>query len=115
MCAFGTGARLRRDVGPYCGADRSGVVEMSDYATFLAEKAQVGSRDGFQPTFLPSALLDFQPSLVEWNVNIVRCAIFAYCGIGKTLKQLVWAQNVVRHSNRPVLIMAPLAVTQQTL
>ena len=44
-----------------------------------------------------------------------RSALFADCGMGKTLMELVWAQNVVERTNRPVLILAPLAVTQQTV
>ena len=32
-----------------------------------------------------------------------------------TPMQLVWAQNVVEHTNRPVLILTPLAVSSQTI
>jgi hypothetical protein len=41
-------------------------------------------------------------------------AILADCGLGKTPMQLVWAENVVRQTGKPVLILTPLAVTQQT-
>jgi hypothetical protein len=41
-------------------------------------------------------------------------AIFADCGLGKTAMQLVWAENVHRHTNKPVLILTPLAVARQT-
>jgi len=37
------------------------------------------------------------------------------CGLGKTPCQLVWAENIVRHENKPVLILTPLAVSYQTL
>lgn len=84
------------------------------YREFLYAKTQVSSRDGFAPTWMPSVLKDFQISLVDWSVWMGRSAIFADCGLGKTLMQLVWAENVVRHTNRPVMILAPLAVTQQT-
>jgi hypothetical protein len=86
-----------------------------DYAGFLAAKAQSGSRDGFKPIWLPSSLMDFQASLTEWAILMGRSALIEDCGLGKTLQQLVWAMNVVRHTGRPVLVMAPLAVTQQTL
>jgi hypothetical protein len=36
------------------------------------------------------------------------------CGLGKTLMQLVWSENVIRHTNRPVLVITPLSVSQQT-
>lgn len=87
---------------------------MGNYEDFLTSRAQIGTQDGFPPTFLPDALKDFQGTLVEWAVQMGRCAIFADCGLGKTLMQLAWAQNVVQHTNRPVMILAPLAVTQQT-
>ena len=35
--------------------------------------------------------------------------------MGKTIMQLVWAENVVRETNRPVLILSPLSVAQQTV
>lgn len=41
--------------------------------------------------------------------------MFADCGLGKTLMQLVWAENVHRHTNKPVLVVAPLAVAEQTV
>jgi hypothetical protein len=44
-----------------------------------------------------------------------RAAIFADCGLGKTPMQLTWAQNVVEKTNKPVLILTPLAVAQQTI
>ena len=54
--------------------------------------------------------LRLQASLTEWAIRSGRNAIFADCGLGKTPMQLVWAENVVQHTNRPVLILTPLAV-----
>lgn len=83
------------------------------YADFLDAKTQAGSMDGFAPVFMPSSLFDFQASLVDWAVRKGRAAIFADCGLGKTLMELVWAENVARHTGRNVLILTPLAVTTQ--
>src|ERR1035437_212457 len=85
-----------------------------DYAEFLVAKTQFGSDDGFAPTYMPDCLFDFQRDLVEWALIKGRSAIFADCGLGKTPMQLVWAQNVVEKTNKPVLILAPLAVGVQT-
>lgn len=85
------------------------------YADFLERKRQLGGNHGFAPTFLPSWLYDFQASLVEWATRKGRAAVFADCGLGKTPMQLVWAQNVVEHTNRSVLLLTPLAVGAQTL
>lgn len=84
-----------------------------NFADFLASKTQYGADAGFEPRFLPSFLFPFQRSLVEWAVRKGRAAIFADCGLGKGPMQLVWAENVVRQTNRPALILAPLAVSQQ--
>jgi hypothetical protein len=88
---------------------------MSEYLKFLFSKSQLDGKFGFSPKFLPSFLFDFQTSLVEWSVLKGRAAIFADCGLGKTPMQLVWAQNVVEHENKPVVILTPLAVSAQTV
>lgn len=86
-----------------------------DYREFLARKADNDVRHGFDPPFLPEFLFPFQRHLVEWAVRRGRAAIFADCGLGKTPMQLVWAENVVRHTNKPVLIATPLAVSYQVV
>lgn len=88
---------------------------MTDYLDFLSRKSQLDSGTGFNPLFLPDFLFDFQLFLTDWAVSTGRSAIFADCGMGKTPMQLVWAENVVRNTNRPVLIMSPLSVAAQTL
>lgn len=88
---------------------------MSDYEVFLDRKRQLSQGDGFAPTWLPDFLFDFQSALVDWALRRGRAAIFADCGLGKTPMQLVWAENVVRHTRRPVLILTPLAVGAQTV
>lgn len=87
---------------------------MSTYEDFLHGK-QHRARDGAVPfAWKASFLFDFQSALVEWALQ-GRAAIFADCGLGKTPMQLVWAQNVVQHTNRHVLLLTPLAVCGQTL
>jgi hypothetical protein len=83
------------------------------YDEFLARKSQFNAGDGFEPLWLPEFLFDFQRSLVEWAIRRGRAAIFADCGLGKGPMALVWAENVARKTNRPVLILAPLAVSHQ--
>ena len=40
---------------------------------------------------------------------------FFDCGLGKTIMQLEWANQVSKHTNNPVLILCPLAVSSQTI
>lgn len=87
----------------------------SDYATFIERKVHQHDRAGFAPVWMPEFLFPFQVALVEWAVEQGRAAIFADCGLGKTPMQLVWAENVRRHTGKPVLIATPLAVAVQTI
>lgn len=85
------------------------------YGEFIESKSQIENRSGFKPLWMPDFLFDFQRALVEWAVLKGKAAIFADCGMGKSPMELVWAQNVVQHTNKPVLIIAPLAVSAQFL
>lgn len=60
---------------------------------------------------LNSKLFPFQKDIVAWALRKGRAAIFADCGLGKTPMQLEWAKQVPGK----VLILAPLAVAQQTV
>ncbi len=84
------------------------------YRDFLASKAQEDSYGGFAPD-LPEFLFPFQRELVEWACRKGKAAIFADCGLGKTPMQLVLADNFMRRTNKPVLILTPLAVARQTI
>jgi hypothetical protein len=86
-----------------------------NYSDFLHARTHLTNTFGFAPTFVPSWLFDFQGDLVEWATRKGRAAIFGDCGLGKTPMQLVWAQNVIEHANKPVLIVAPLAASAQTM
>jgi hypothetical protein len=81
-----------------------------DYASLLSRKRHCDSDDGFAPVYMPDFLFDFQADLCEWAVLKGRGSLMADCGLGKTPMELVFAENVVRKTNRPVLILTPLAV-----
>lgn len=85
------------------------------YKEFLESKAQKNTDNGFDPIWIPDFLYDFQKELTSWAIQKGRAAIFADCGLGKTPMQLVWAENVVRKTNKSVLIITPLAVSHQTV
>jgi len=86
---------------------------MNAYQTFLDRKSQIGSMSGFKPIFMPDFLFDFQKHLVEWSLLKGKSAMIADCGLGKSPMELVWAENVIRKTNKPVLILSPLAVSNQ--
>ncbi|MCP4354743.1 MAG: DEAD/DEAH box helicase [Proteobacteria bacterium] len=84
-----------------------------EYKEFLQQKAQLGGEYGYDPVFLPDRLFDFQKHIIEWAMKKGRAGIYADTGLGKTLMQLVLAENVVRKTNGKVLILTPLAVAFQ--
>lgn len=88
---------------------------MSHYQIFLNRKIHSENQSGFAPLFMPDFLFPFQKALATWAIEKGRCAIFADCGLGKTPMQLVWAQNVVEKTRKPVLILTPLSVGAQTI
>jgi len=87
----------------------------ANYSDFIESKLHQGADSGFEPTFIPDSAFDFQRAMIEYAVRKGRAALFEDCGLGKTLQFLSWAQNVVEHTNRPVLVLTPLAVAGQTL
>ncbi|MDD2479330.1 MAG: DEAD/DEAH box helicase [Victivallaceae bacterium] len=91
------------------------ISDLCDYKTFLNRKAHSSLDHGFEPIWMPDSLFDFQVALTNWAIRKGRAAIFADCGLGKTPMQLVWAENVLRQTNKPVLILTPLAVAAQTM
>lgn len=86
---------------------------MSDYAAFLAAKAraveQVGPQAGVG--LVHPMLHDWQAELTAWAVRTGRAALWEDTGLGKTIQQIEWA----RLSGNTSLIVAPLAVCQQTV
>jgi len=84
------------------------------YSQFLADKKFTDPHTGHEPEAISDVLFDFQKDIVRWAVRRGRAAIFADCGLGKTLMQLEWARNVREHTGGDILILAPLAVSAQT-
>jgi len=88
-----------------------------DYKEFLQQKQKSHIESGFEinESELNNNMFDFQKFIVKRALKAGKYAIFADCGLGKTLMQLEWAHKVNQHTNKPVLILAPLAVSGQTI
>ena len=86
------------------------------YLQFLETKQKTHVESGFEPDFTEWGwLYPFQQFCVKIALKKGRYALFENCGLGKTRQQLTWANEVVNHTNKPVLILAPLAVVGQTI
>lgn len=59
-------------------------------------------------------LYDFQKDIVRWALKKGKACIFADCGLGKTFVSLSWSHQVNKHTGGKILILAPLAVADQT-
>ena len=89
---------------------------MSDYQSFIEQKSFRHVEAGFScPEVLPYPLFDYQEPLVRWACKRGKAALFADTGLGKTIMQLAWADQVAKHTGGPVIILAPLAVSLQTI
>jgi len=88
---------------------------MKSYEEFCLGKIPRATDCGFEVGELPSCLIPFQEKAVRISLRRGRSAMFEECGLGKTVQQLAWAHEVVRHTGGKVLILAPLAVSQQTI
>lgn len=84
-----------------------------NYQQFLETKRHSAINYGIDAKFLPDTMFDFQKHVAEYAIKKGRGAVFLDTGLGKTLVELVIATNYVRHTNKPVLIICPLAVAFQ--
>ena len=84
-----------------------------NYQEFLNSKRHTIGNFGFTPNYFPDIAFDFQKHIIEKPVLKGRIANFVDTGLGKTLIQLSIAYNIVRHTNKRVLILTPLAVAFQ--
>lgn len=88
---------------------------MSAYQQFLKNKQFRSVPAGFTPDLSGYPLFDYQLDIVRWACERGKSAVFADTGMGKTIMQLAWADQVAKHTGNPVLILAPLAVSDQTI
>lgn len=97
---------------------------MKDYQAFLNAKLARPQFYGFDidesvfndiKSELGDEMFKFQKYLTRWSLSIGRSAMFEAVGLGKTIQQLAWAREVVKKTNKPVIILAWLAVAHQTI
>lgn len=87
-----------------------------DYNEFLENKTFVLESKGFDvgKDELNKNMYEFQKDIVRWSLAKGRASNFADCGLGKTIMQLEWANQIQKRTNGKVLVIAPLAVAEQT-
>lgn len=94
-------------------------MQILDYNEFLERKRIMSTPVGFDveidaAEIVNPVLFPYQKDIVRWACKRGRAAIFSRYGTGKTPMQLEWARLVCSYTTGNVLILAPLAVAQQT-
>lgn len=86
-----------------------------NYEAFLRTKIVTAPESGFQISEqeLSPALKPHQKAAVLWALKGGRRALFESFGLGKTVQQLEWCRQVVRHEGGRALIVLPLGVKQE--
>jgi len=84
-----------------------------DYQSFIAAKRHSTINHGIDKVAKNDGLFDYQQYVLEYAVKKGRCAVFLDTGLGKTIIQLMVAKSYIEHTNKPVLIITPLAVAFQ--
>jgi len=90
---------------------------MDDYQTFLESKRVTNPDTGFDSdvSTFPKEMFPFQVDSTKWALKKGKSALFIHTGLGKTICQLTWSDQVSKHTGKDVLILAPLAVASQTV
>lgn len=87
----------------------------SDYAKFLESKALFATPVGIEvsESDLNPHLFPFQKACTKYSLKLGKAALFEECGLGKSLQELSWAEQVVKHTKGRVLLITHLAVAPQ--
>lgn len=88
-----------------------------DYKAFLEGKKTHVRESGFRvdESTLNKMLFPFQKHCVKRALKCGKYALFENTGLGKTIQQLEWGQQIVNHIGGKIIIIAPLAVVGQTI
>lgn len=87
-----------------------------NYEEFLKNKTFVLESHGFEVNTddLNPNMFGFQKDITRWALAKGRAAVFSDCGTGKTIIELEFGHQVCKHTGGKALIVAPLAVVEQT-
>lgn len=83
------------------------------YEELVASKRHTIGNHGIDRAIIPDSMFDYQKYVLDYAVRKGRCAAFIDTGLGKTIIELAIANSYVVATNKPVLIITPLAVAFQ--
>ena len=83
------------------------------YRAFIASKGTRTEKHGFTPDAMPDRMFAHQRAAAEYSLEKGRAALFLDTGLGKSGCEAVFADEARRETNKPSLILTPLAVAKQ--
>lgn len=87
--------------------------DLDEYRRFIAGKGTVAQTVGFAAKDLPGRLFPHQKAAVEFALDKGRAALFLDTGLGKSGCEAVFADQCLKETGKPSLILTPLAVARQ--
>lgn len=86
-----------------------------NYLDFLRTKIEVAPVSGFEveDSEIHPALKPHQKDAVKWALHGGRRALFESFGLGKTVQELEFCRQVLRHEGGRALVVLPLGVRQE--
>lgn len=85
----------------------------ADYHNLIAAKRAAFEPRGFAPKQLHNALKPHQQHATDFALRAGSAALFLDTGLGKSFCAHEWGRQIVERENKPVLMLAPLAVAAQ--
>ena len=91
------------------------LLEEMEYLEFLKSKIELAAESGFdiEPCKLNKALKPHQKDAVAWALKGGRRALFEAFGLGKTIQEIEFCHQAVKHAGGRALIVLPLGVKQE--
>lgn len=87
--------------------------DLDEYRRFIAAKGVAAPSVGFVAEKLPPRLFSHQKAAVDFALGKGRAALFLDTGLGKSGCEAVFADECLRETGKPSLILTPLAVARQ--
>lgn len=88
-------------------------MDYTKYREFIASKGAASHHDGFSSKSIPDRMFAHQRAAAEFALEKGRSALFLDTGLGKSGCEAVFANECLRETGKPSLILTPLAVAKQ--
>ena len=87
------------------------------YQEYIDNKIKFTRESGFDIEIeeLNPILFDYQKDLIKWSLKLGKSALFTMTGTGKSYMEIEWSWQVYKKTKGNVIIITPLAVSNQMI